>query len=109
MDLLREVNSLSTDGLQLGELALQPSSQPNSDFTPDFGWKPDGPYIMFARVLAIMFIVYEAVGSAGAPAAPDGSAGVLVPSWLSSDLSQLRAVYTHKRNLADRALSGCKA
>lgn len=94
-DLIREVKSITTDGLQVGELQLQPFGDP---FNADFGWSPDGLYIGFVRVVAILFVVFEAAVR-GAP----------MPDWLVQDFLGIRAVFTKKSSLTDRALSGLKA
>ena len=95
-DLIREVTSITTDGMQTGELQLQPLHA--TSFVADFGWKPDGTYSVFVRVVAILFVVMQA----SVHRAP-------MPDWLVKDLLEMRAVFTRKSTVTDRALSGLKA
>ena len=88
---------MTTDGMQSGELQLQPLG---NRAVSEFGWKPDGPYSVFVRVVAILFVVFQASLH---------RAQVNPPGWLVQDLLDMRAVYTHKWTSTDRALSGLKA
>ena len=99
-DFIREVRHIIEDGLVGAGLQVQPVSSAATSFSADFGWKPDGPYAVFVRMSAVIFIALEvATGT------------MAVPGWLIEDLAKLDATFVRRGSgsQSDRALLGLKA
>ena len=99
-DFKREVLAIACDGLPQPGLEVQPV---DGDIAAggdlgNFAWKPDGPYRVFVKIAAVMFMSITSV-----------DLGIHNPDWLIADFSKLAGLHMHQASAVARGLSSLKS
>jgi hypothetical protein len=94
------VQSIVTDGLVGTCLTVHPFDENpgTTSCISDFGWKPDGSYVNFVSVAAIVFVSIS-IAACELPA----------PKWLVEDLSAISAAQMRRGSLVERGVESLKS